>query len=108
MQVASHGASSYRILLSEQASLSEEYAASQLQEYLEAICGARLPIENASSGNRTNSPTPGKAIVVGETSFFQELGIDLARYALGPDGFLIKTIGDTLVIAGGRQRGTLY
>lgn len=106
MQLASQGASSYRILLSEQASLSEEYAASQLQEFLEAISGARLPVEHASSGYETNPPS--KAIVVGETPFLQEFGIDLARYDLGPDGFLIKTIGDTLVIAGGRQRGTLY
>jgi hypothetical protein len=108
MQLASGGASDYRILLSEQASLSEQYAASQLQEALEAISGARVPIETLTHNNSNHSFAPGKAIIVGESSLLPQLGINLAANDLGLDGFLIKSVGETLVIAGGRPRGTLY
>jgi hypothetical protein len=108
MQLASHGASDYRILLSEQASPSEQFAASQLQEILAALCGAHLPIEsNAQSDSGTHTGY-GKTIVIGDNPGLKQLGIDLPQLAPGPDGFLIKSVGNTLVIAGGRQRGTLY
>ncbi len=104
MQLASHGASAYQILLSAQASPPEKYAASQLQEMIGSICGARLPIEHT----HRNSTAPSKTILIGDNPLLQQLGIDLASHALGPDGFLIKSVGETLVIVGGQPRGTLY
>jgi hypothetical protein len=108
MQLASHGTSDYQILLSVQASPSELFAASQLQEMLEAISGARLPIISDSQNNLSQHSGSAKLIIVGDNPFLAQLGIDLAPYSLGQEGFLIQSVGDTLVIAGGRQRGTMY
>ncbi|HXF63959.1 MAG TPA: DUF4838 domain-containing protein [Caldilineaceae bacterium] len=108
MLLASHGASDYRILLSDQASPSEHYAAAQLQETLKSICGAALPIETVQQHDLAHAEPRQKAIIVGEGPLLEQLGINLAGYMLGSEGFLIKTVGETLVIAGGRQRGTMY
>lgn len=108
MQLAHQGRSDYRILLSGDASKSEQYAAGQLQAILQTICGAQLPVETAPSGDQEASRSSAKTIFVGDQPDLAPLGIELPPLALGPDGFLIKTIGDSLVIAGGRQRGTMY
>ena len=108
MQLANQGRSDYRILIGEDASKSEHYAAEQLQSTLAAVCGVTIPIETASAQGADGAEQVGKAIVVGEQPSLRALGVDLASHELGPDGFLIKTVGDALVIAGGRQRGTMY
>ena len=46
--------------------------------------------------------------MVGESRHTWQAGIDLAHQDLGDEGFLIQTIGESLIIAGGRRRGTLY
>ncbi len=91
-----HGKSAYSIVLSASASPSEKRGAAELQNYLEQISGARLPIVN-----RTGA---GPVIFVGNSPRAGNLGLA----ALGPEGFVLKTSGSNLIIAGGRQRGTMY
>jgi len=96
MVIIEDGESGYVIVRGAQASPSEVTAAEKLQEYLERISGCKLPIvtDEASAGERE--------IIVGNTN----------RYAapddLGDDGFVIKAVGESVVIAGGEKRGTLY
>ncbi len=86
------------IFLSPEASPSEKWAASELSLHLEKITGVRLPI--VTSEAIPNSPV----IAVGRSAV-----TDRNRLAI-PDGeaCLLKTAGGSLILAGGRQRGTMY
>ncbi len=88
------------IVLSQQAGLQEENAAKELLYYLERITGACFSIEKAASAQAV--PTP--AIALGEAALW--LGLDEPR-GLGEDGFVIRTLGDSLALFGG-CRGILY
>ncbi len=102
LALATAGKSSYTICVSRQASPSEMRAASELQRFLKEMSGARLPIVT------DNAASTGPLILVGDSPALQRLkpAIDFPR--LGAEGFALKTIGTHLVIAGGRQRGTMY
>ncbi len=96
------GNSQYEILRPADASPSEIWAAEQLASHLHQMSGATLEVK--IEGNRL----PGKAILIGEGQAVRSLGVKIDPAELGPEGFVIKTIGDRLVVAGGRQRGTMY
>ena len=49
----------------------------------------------------------GPFIFVGESEFLRRR-VDLNFRAMGPEGFTMRTVGRDLVLAGGRQRGTMY
>ena len=94
----SYGRTLYQIVLSQNASETEQTAATELKNYLEQISGAHF----------TLSSTPGRRnIYVGfDKKFSVYRGID--PYDDGSDGFSIKKINHDLVIYGGRERGTMY
>lgn len=89
---------SYRIVLSDNASETEKTAAAELKNYLGQISGATF----------TLSSTPGKRnIFVGyDMRYAVYNGIE--PFADNCDGFVIKKIGHNLVVYGGRERGTMY
>lgn len=94
------GKSPYTIVLPSDPTLSEQRAASELQRFLLEMSGARLPIANDGAQVR------GPRILVGDSKALRQLNLPLA--SLGPEGFLLRTHGRDLIIAGGRQRGTMY
>lgn len=100
--VASNARSDWRIVVASNAIPSERYAAEELQRYLERISGAKLPVvtdEGAAAGNE---------ILLGDNAHLRRLGppVDFAK--LGTDGFVLRSHGTCVVIAGGKPRGTLY
>ena len=102
MTLAKNGRSSYTIVLSKGAAPSEKHAADELQSFLFQISGARLPVvvEGAK--------LPKQMIVLGDGAALKSLNVPLDFTDLGDEGFVIKTVGPHLVIAGGRLRGTMY
>lgn len=94
------GRSSYSICLSREASPSEKRGAEELQRFLYEMSGARLPIVTDAEEPR------GKLILVGESSVLRQLGVSIPP--VGPEGFALKVSGQHLIIAGGRERGTMY
>ena len=88
------------IALDESASPSETWAAQDLADHLQQIGGKAVPVIKAAS------LPDGSVIVVGGGAMATKLGIGVDD--LGEEGYRIKTVGDDLVIAGGRQRGTMY
>jgi hypothetical protein len=100
--IATAGRSDYRIVVSNNAIPSERYAAEELQRYLGKITGAKLPIVTDST--RPSS----REICLGDNGHLRKLGLSPDFDRLGPDGFLIRTHGNQLTIAGGKPRGTLY
>jgi len=92
-----NGQSGYVIVRGANAIPAEVTAANKLQGFLKEISGVELAVVTDEAAAQE------KEIVVGDTN----------RYAvdydpLGEEGFVLKTIGSKVIIAGGKPRGTLY
>ncbi len=100
------GQSSYQIVLSSLAgepSASERRAAEELQASVKAVTGAQLPIVDVPPSDG-NAPT----IVLGAGAEAQRLGVNPSADDLGEQGYVMRTVGPHLVIAGTPGAGTLY
>lgn len=102
LTLVENGRSPYRIVISEQASPSERRGAQELQRFLEEMSGCKLPVVTDKQRLR------GPLILVGNSRALDALRLRVPWEKLGAEGFLLKTAGRNLVIAGGRQRGTMY
>ena len=102
--IAQGGRSEYIIRLCKNPTLTEEYAARELQRYLAEMTGANLFMrEGAYLANM-----PDKTICVGVDDQVKALVPDLDWEKLGREEMVIRTVGNRLILAGGRPRGTLY
>jgi len=97
--IVEDGLSDYVIVRGAQAIPAEITAAEKMQEFLEAVSGAVLPIV------MDDTAAQAKEIVVGDTNRY---AVDYSGLGLGLEGFVIKTAGGKIIIAGGKPRGTLY
>lgn len=95
------GRTSYVIVTAAAPRPAEVTATRELAEYLGKVTGAEFRVVAESAAKK-----PGKAIYVGWTEFAARTGINCAK--LGSEEWVVRTIGDDLVITGGRPRGTLY
>jgi hypothetical protein len=102
LTLVDHGKSPYTIVLSAQASPSEHRAAHELQRFLDEMSGAKLPILT------DEQPRKGNLILLGDNTQLRKLKVQIDFDQLGPEGFVLQTAGPHLIIAGGRQRGTMY
>jgi len=102
LTLAENGTTAYEIVTGAQPLMAEQTAAKELAEYLKKVTGAEFKTVAESA----TEPKPAKAIYLGWTAFAASQGIDGTK--LGVEESVIKTVGDSLVITGGRTRGTLY
>jgi hypothetical protein len=65
-------------------------------------------VEAASAASPAAEALPARAIIVGPCRALAQLGVVLDAAALGDEGFVMKTVGERLVLAGPGARGTLY
>ena len=100
--LADGGKTSYRIVKAVDASPSEARGAAELQFFLKEITGASFPVVTDA-----DSPT-GKLILLGQNKLTARLRPPVLFDKLGTEGFVLRTSGSNLVIADGRQRGTMY
>lgn len=96
------GISTYRIVLSEKSTESDQHAALVLQNYISAISGAALPVVEA--GEETGEDR----ILIGSTTSSDHIPDDIDREILEEDGFTIRIAGSDIIILGGSQKGSLY
>jgi hypothetical protein len=90
----------YVITLAADATAPERTAAAELATYLRSITAAEFAIV-------TPEQAAGKAVIaVGPGAAGTRLGLDLD--ALGPEEWLVRSLGQDLYLVGGRPRGTLY
>src|SRR4051794_2207260 len=101
LTLVENGHSPYVILLAPDASAADTRGARDIQLFLRQMTGADLPILAENDG------LPAHAIVVGRSKHLDALGVKLDP-ALGVEGFVIKTVGERIVIAGPGRRGTMY
>ena len=91
----------FAIVLPREARAHEQYAAGELNAYLERLTGGALVIVEGA-------PPAGKnGIYVGRPPVLRGKPIDVDFASLGEEAFLIKTVGRSLAIVGG-LRGALY
>jgi hypothetical protein len=100
--LARAGASSYRIVVPNSASPAVEYAAAELQSFVEQIAGARLSIVPEHDAGT------GPSVLLGPCEKTRRAGVVQAAGRLEADGVLIRSLGRDLVLIGGNERGHLY
>ncbi len=100
--LAENGQSLYRIVVADDASPSTKHGAEELQTFLEQISGAKLPIVS------DREPMGPRDIILGNNAHLRKLSIEIDFDALGPEGYVIRTVDHRLVIAGGDLRGNMY
>lgn len=101
LELASQGKTDYAIVLAAEPIPAEQFSVEELSRHLEQICGVTFAIRREGE-----SPLAGKAIYVGQTEYARRQGIDFSR--LGVEEWLLRSMGDNLILCGGRPRGTLY
>lgn len=100
MQITENGGPTAAIAVPGDASPTERFAAEELRSYLHRISGAELTVASENAGG-----VAGRLLVGGTSPGLQ------VRRALGdadPDTFVVRTVGDDLVLVGASDRGTLY
>lgn len=102
MTIRSHQTDCPIIVTGAEASPSEQYAAEELQRFVEEICGARLTLH--TDGRPVDDPM----ILLGDSPALRSIAPNVDLSDLGDEGYILRTAGPHLIVAGGRKRGTLY
>ena len=100
-----NGKSDYTIVFPENFTESEEYAGEELAAYIYQSTSCRIPTVR-DGGRNFNEGT--KILSVGNTSVLRESGVVIDPKALNTDGFVVKRLGNTVIMAGGSDNGTVY
>jgi len=100
--LADEGRSAFAIVVADDASPSTRYGAEELQRFLKQMTGVELPIRS------DKGPVAGHEIILGDNAHLRQLGVAMDFDRLGHEGYVIRTVGPHLVIAGGSLRGNLY
>ncbi|OHE78556.1 MAG: hypothetical protein A3G75_09500 [Verrucomicrobia bacterium RIFCSPLOWO2_12_FULL_64_8] len=101
-ELADGGRAKAILVVPEKATAVERFVAGELKDYLARITGAVFLIY----GDDRDLPAGLNRISVGRTRLLEARGITAA--GLEPEGFQIKTSGDTLFIIGADDAGTQY
>jgi hypothetical protein len=102
LTIGEKGRSDYAIVVADDASPSTKHGAAELQSFLKQMTGANLPVIS------DREPVGAHEILVGGSAHLRRLGVKIDFKALGDEGYVLRTIGPHLVIAGGALRGTMY
>ena len=91
LTIVAQGRRDYQIVLGEGPDQVARMAADELQRWLAEATGVTLPIAAEAD------PTL-KQIFIGQAALPADAGVDIA--ALPPEGFVVRTVGDDLVLVG--------
>jgi len=101
-ELVTGGKSAYHIVISEQASATEKHGARELSAFLKEMSGAQIPVVTDEAA--PDSPM----ILVGRSKKLDSLQLDIPWKKLGDEGYVIRTAGPHLALAGSRVRGAMY
>ena len=102
LTIAKDGKSDYVIVIADNASPSEKYAANELHNFLNEISGADISVITDSQ------PMQKHEIILGQNTHLNKTNATINFAKFGNEGFAIRNSGNHLIIAGGRLRGTMY
>ena len=100
LTIADSGLAKAVIVIDKHADAPEQHAANELAAFLEQVTGAQFTIANDTAPAASNILVGPAAAKLAQPDFSTE--------GLGVDGVVIRTVGDDLILAGGKTRGTLY
>jgi hypothetical protein len=101
LTLAQGGKAAATIVFAAGATASEQMAANEVVDYLRQISGAQFRVRPEDK-----APADGSRVFVGPTVFAGSKGLTPDK--LGPEEWVIRTVGSDLVIIGGQPRGTIY
>ncbi len=105
LELATRGHANYTIVVAGDAAKNaddpERHAADELAKFLHEISGAEFAVKSADKAGS------GAKFLIGADAASSVIRADELP-ELGRDGFIIRTHGKDIAIAGGRPRGTLY
>ena len=104
MDLVKNGSSDYKILVPADATDTEKYASGELLSFFKQATGITLPIVTDANGADKN----GKYLSIGDTSLFEESGMEVSLAELGGDGFKVKTYGNSVIMNGADEGGKIY
>jgi hypothetical protein len=98
--IAQNGQAKAVIVIAVDATEPERHAADELAGFLRQITSAKFEIQSPPAAGQSRLLIGPGAAKLAEA--------DLSIEGMGSDGIVIRTVGDDLILAGGRPRGTLY
>lgn len=101
--IVKNGSAEYSIIVPDEASEAETYAAQELKSFMSEAIGNSVEVYAES-----RLPEGKKFISVGKTTRFGALGKKLDEVDYNYDGFIIENSGEDIYIAGANDRGTTY
>lgn len=101
--LAHQGQTEYRIVLGLDASPAEKHAAKELATFLKRITRADFPVVEAK-----DRESVGEHVILVGPGASEGIISSAAIESLAAEGYIHRSKGATLAIAGGRPRGTLY
>ncbi len=99
--IVEDGKSDYYIVTEDNHDECIDTAVTELQNYIEKICGVKLP-----AVTENELPDGAAAVTLGETAISDTVNFDYD--SIGEDGFLLYCDGENFIIRGEDSRGTLY
>ncbi|MFC1606717.1 DUF4838 domain-containing protein [Candidatus Latescibacterota bacterium] len=102
LTIVDNGSSDYRIVVSDKSSFSTVHGAGELKKFLKEITGIDVLLVSDLE------PMTGHEIIIGNNKHLKQLDVDIDFNSLGDEGYVIKTAGKHLIIAGGELRGNMY
>lgn len=99
------GSSEYAIVVPEQATEAERQAAAELQSYASRTAGAYVPVVTDAGLTLDGKNAH---FSVGRTKLLEQAALGTDYASLNYDGFVIKTVGKTVVTDAANDRGFLY
>ncbi len=103
--IVKDGASDYQILVAEEPTKCEQYAAEEFQNYVEQVSGVTMEIVSEKD---VSAFLDDKVVSIGQTALLEECAFKVDYSQLNGDGFIMKTNKNALYINGACDRGTLY
>lgn len=99
------GETGYSVVLPTAATEAEEYASQILCEQFNKATGATLSVTRDGGQGLDEQK---KVISLGKTSILSDTELDVSVQTMNYDGFRIKRYGNTVVLCGGTDSGTIY
>ena len=100
LSLTDNGVAKYKIVVSSRATQAEVYSAEELKKYLDQATNTKFEIVN----EKTN--VMGPAIYVGPSYLAERNNLKQSEFS--SEEWVIKNIGQDIIITGGRPRGVLY
>ncbi len=99
-----NGVAQYKIVIPKDASYYEQYAAEELKNFLDKATDASFEI---ITDNGISYSESSKVLSVGKTSVLSDSGVVIDE-TLKDDGFILQRCGNSLILCGGGDYGTLF